>query len=647
MARKKAPITILVKRGKHRTQPFTIRVDEPGNAPLLTIAERYADRDGARRGALRKLARMGKLDKQPVNRDGSPKYGYCWNGRPVQFIFKALLPFVLALQINAQTIDLATQFGITNASTKTLSGAGYTYSTAKAKYKAGVEWLEYLGATQAEVLACYEFAIATATAVWIGDAWPLGTAFINYANGCQSRAHVILPHGGNFRTNIALPAAHGIIEGQGSSVYFDGTTTTGGTGISVDHATWLTRLFPERFIFRSTTWGQGVEGQYAEGLTIRNLYLNGGKKMQPHDPTYVSAGIAIAQAGSTSLVSQVIAYGFNTAGILLVGAIPASMRDVRCFYNGRAGVLCSGTALSTIYMDAVEFDDNGRAILIEPGYGNAGGGTITISAKSENGKNKIGGTTVRPMPLIEARGAFNIVVNGWSAATYAGKTDYAFILDPQSFQASLSLRGFRHCGHPSSSEFAYLLRDATHRWNMPQQCAPVNVEWTANGTMTASRTLTRLTADVTPPHDPNAPLYAVNFGEVNNPRQIPGCAKATGNAVGSISGGRMITNTYTTYTFLAPIRNVGRVVLRGCVIRDGKHRMLNNATETFAGWFHQPVSTITQGSWTQFATGDWEIVYTEPVTLTHLLGWAGRANTTPMTVAMIEVYPMQWEGQAP
>ena len=49
------PVIVTLKKGRHKSQPWTFVINGPGNAPNTTNDERYADRRGAKRGALRFL----------------------------------------------------------------------------------------------------------------------------------------------------------------------------------------------------------------------------------------------------------------------------------------------------------------------------------------------------------------------------------------------------------------------------------------------------------------------------------------------------------------------------------------------------------------------------------------------------------------
>ena len=76
----KAPVIVHLRKGKHKKQPWKVRIDLPGNNPVRELAERYGARRTAYRAALRNL---GLWDNLP----GIPNRGpWVWNGHPVQFV---------------------------------------------------------------------------------------------------------------------------------------------------------------------------------------------------------------------------------------------------------------------------------------------------------------------------------------------------------------------------------------------------------------------------------------------------------------------------------------------------------------------------------------------------------------------------------
>lgn len=48
-------VTVTISKGRHKTQPYTFKINGPGHGPDTTNDERYADKRGAKRGALRLL----------------------------------------------------------------------------------------------------------------------------------------------------------------------------------------------------------------------------------------------------------------------------------------------------------------------------------------------------------------------------------------------------------------------------------------------------------------------------------------------------------------------------------------------------------------------------------------------------------------
>jgi hypothetical protein len=73
------PILVILKKGKHKTQPWTYTIDKPGGGPAVTVKERYAARRSAYRGALRHLGLWAP--------EGFPNSGPYFVGKtPVKFV---------------------------------------------------------------------------------------------------------------------------------------------------------------------------------------------------------------------------------------------------------------------------------------------------------------------------------------------------------------------------------------------------------------------------------------------------------------------------------------------------------------------------------------------------------------------------------
>ena len=55
MSKPKSTIAINVRKGKHKTQPWTFEIDMPGATQSTKVPERYSCKKAAIRGALRKM----------------------------------------------------------------------------------------------------------------------------------------------------------------------------------------------------------------------------------------------------------------------------------------------------------------------------------------------------------------------------------------------------------------------------------------------------------------------------------------------------------------------------------------------------------------------------------------------------------------
>ena len=68
---KKKPILVILKKTRHKTQPWTFIIDKPGKAPVSELRERYTTRRAAHRGALRNL---GIWDSTPGALNAGPHF---------------------------------------------------------------------------------------------------------------------------------------------------------------------------------------------------------------------------------------------------------------------------------------------------------------------------------------------------------------------------------------------------------------------------------------------------------------------------------------------------------------------------------------------------------------------------------------------
>ena len=76
----KTPIAVELRKGKHKGQKWSVRIDMGGNTVPETLAERYSVRRSAYRAALRSL---GLWDSTPGAKNVGP---WKHKGRKVQFV---------------------------------------------------------------------------------------------------------------------------------------------------------------------------------------------------------------------------------------------------------------------------------------------------------------------------------------------------------------------------------------------------------------------------------------------------------------------------------------------------------------------------------------------------------------------------------
>lgn len=76
----KTPIVVELRKGKHKGQKWSVRIDMGGNTVPETLAERYSVRRSAYRAALRSL---GLWDSTPGAKNVGP---WRLKGRKVQFV---------------------------------------------------------------------------------------------------------------------------------------------------------------------------------------------------------------------------------------------------------------------------------------------------------------------------------------------------------------------------------------------------------------------------------------------------------------------------------------------------------------------------------------------------------------------------------
>lgn len=428
-----------------------------------------------------------------------------------------------------RTFYLDKEYGVAWNRDNTLQALGYTYATAKAKFGALIPWLESLGWSQAEVLGLYEFCAAWNDAFWRGNGYFSESPI--YSNITGTRCNIIAPHGA-YRLNFPCLVNQGTYEGQGAGEYSGSPNqSTGGTGLYIDHSTWMNTRAPERFCLKSANWGTDT---YTECCTIKGFRFEGGRTNMIHDPSFVSAGVGMFDSGEASSIQSCYAFGFNTDGFMTVRGTPGSFAWCSSFSNGRYGFGMIGNDLSTTTFIGCSGDDNNFLYGVESGFGRPGGGTTTVLGnKSESGKR----TPSRKQGLFKGVGAVNFICNGASLDSTDGTTT-AVEVDFQTYNGQVDISGIRQNGIPNALKLT--AKGVTKTYLSPGNITPYSYVATEAGLIWSSRTLP-ISGSTTPPVDP--------------PVQPPPGTK--------FSGGPYVMNTGTFKVDLtaSPVAGVTQVVL--------------------------------------------------------------------------------------
>jgi hypothetical protein len=559
-----------------------------------------------------------------------------------------------------QTTDLAIKYGLPKICREPLS-AKYDYAGVKAKYPAFIIWAEYKGLTQAEILSVNEFAAAWNNEVWATDGYIAPYVQDAYPqNGCQSRGNIDASGVLYAKTNIPCTIAFGIYSGGGTGNYTDANGSTGGTQIEVDHATWVKRVFPERNLFQTDTWGNDQISGYQESFIFQGFRLEGGWTDKVHDPSFSSSGVAIWDSGETSRVQHNYAYGFNSYGFQNVRGTPSIFDGCSAFSNGIAGFGLLGNDLSTIAVYSPSGDDNPALIYIEGAYGRPGGGTVTvISNKNENGKRQ----PPRDQVFIRARGACNIVAIGtWVHSTYSVAN--VIEIDFQDFNGGLDVSGLRYDGYANLLKLT--AKGVTKVYPGPGAYAPISFIANETGVVFTSRDMgagapaptpptpvpptptpvppTPTPVPPTPTPTPGVLTFATTFSGTSNSTIVAttgsNVTQSTSWARGTIRNGQIITQPNCSYQ--VPKMTVRKIVYLGLTV--------NSASDW--GWLNSALRIRSNGdiilNGTETVVGKAPIgtkvarleINLSPVELTSIIG-AASINTggcPTMTIEGMEIY---------
>lgn len=409
-----------------------------------------------------------------------------------------LLAFLfLALAVQGQTIDLQKTYALPVFASQALN-ATYSAAQAQTKYPNFWTWIKYKGATDAEAMTVNEVAAAWNDAVWQTDGYVAGNKNSAYPqNGCQSRA--VIDASGIYyaATNVPLTLAHGQYFGGGTGNATEtgsangGPGATGGTQIAIDHAHWLTRIFPDRNAMQSASWGDESNYGYSESFVVRGFRLSGGWEGKVHDPSFQSSGIAIWDSGETSRIEYCFSNEFNDAGIHNVRGTPTIIDGCSTFSNRRYGIWLDGGSLNTIAIYSPSGDDNGPGdgtpgALIggTEGYGRAAGGTIAIVGNKAETNNVQGRKHGDQRFLDLQAGAWNVTVT--SAWVFASTPlPECMAVDFGTYNGQIDVRGLKYTGF--SGALKLTARGKTTLYNGPGNYIPVSFVANETGIVSATR----------------------------------------------------------------------------------------------------------------------------------------------------------------
>lgn len=328
-------------------------------------------------------------------------------------------------------------------------------------------WARSLGLSDTTIMQVDEFSASWNNEVWRthgyypGSGWSAGARCNSRANIDASDLH------GLWHLRMPLLVCMGRYTFASSSFWSDSVGFSYGQRFTVDSVWVGIPGWPKRCVI-STTYGQGVNGDYTQGLHILGGCFIGPGGLGAHDPHTEAGGILLENGGSTARLERVVCDDWNGPGIHIIGAIPLQLSHVRAFRNNRAGVLLEGTALGTVFGE-IEGDDNVNLVETIAGRNAQAAGlkTGTFVLKSEQGKR-----SQRGQCLMYLRGQFNVNVTSCSSSVYAGTPDCAFRWDTTNINSRLMVGAF---ANDTPGTFAHLVRTNSATYRMPAQAEGIGL----------------------------------------------------------------------------------------------------------------------------------------------------------------------------
>ncbi|HNA33184.1 MAG TPA: hypothetical protein PL106_08690, partial [Flavobacteriales bacterium] len=313
MSKKKTtPIKVTLKKGKHKTQPWTFAIDDIGPGPKVSVRERYATMKTAWKGALRKLKAWNGSYATPQ---------HTATGRAIVRVLGVVLAYLFAGILSAQSlyVDVAAKYGVTYADgSKRISDK---YAAGKDTINTGLYWawqrMKNAGMPYATFRASYlGWGIAQDVA-WTGEAPNnLKSGYQNtYSFGDWRGAR------GRWLMNRTAQIPRAGMEGA-SSFWYAGQGGDQGqvaTEFVMDDTDWWPTNTTERRLFE--TPNSSLDGtnnfSYNESFRVERILLSGPEK----NDGVRRIGLFLRRSGECTWVNQVRANDFSI-GIAAYGGVP-------------------------------------------------------------------------------------------------------------------------------------------------------------------------------------------------------------------------------------------------------------------------------------------------------------------------------------
>jgi hypothetical protein len=310
------------------------------------------------------------------------------------------------------TCVMSEAYGVNQDTNKTLRQLGRTYAAAKDDMPAAAGYWEARGWDTNDFLDLYLF-----EAAWLDHTWAYDTLMgvwgyyrPNWITQC--RAHIIAPDGW-YLLNFGCITGLGRYSGTNSNVWSNGTASTPGTSLEINHSTWMSKYMKDRVCMPSSAWASDfstVGGiAYQEGLIVENFRLVGGMSGKPKDPSFKGYGLTASNPGECSAIRNCMSVDHNESGFAMISGTPGLIDTCSAFGNKSEGILLlgnNGLANTTIIVPSG--DENPALIRFRPLPGSVSGGTYTIMGLKSESRDVMQQPIVVEGPI----GQLNLIVNG-------------------------------------------------------------------------------------------------------------------------------------------------------------------------------------------------------------------------------------------